>query len=142
MQEFQLRVVPTGHNNFAVELYQCAYKRAGEKRRPAARRIGRLKGQALVLSRMPIYTALKQNHYDPKTLSCKRKKPYILDESSGICLGLLFRALQRLRKLERIANIAAGVEAMTQEEAHYWFAKIESGQHPSALRALRVLLGE
>lgn len=33
MQEFQLRMVPTGNNDFALELYQCAYKRAGEKKR-------------------------------------------------------------------------------------------------------------
>nr|WP_258316375.1 hypothetical protein [Cylindrospermopsis raciborskii] len=31
MQEFQLRIVPTDNNNFAVELYQCAYKKQ-EKR--------------------------------------------------------------------------------------------------------------
>ena len=30
MQEFQLRVVPLDNNNFALELYQCAYKKAGE----------------------------------------------------------------------------------------------------------------
>jgi hypothetical protein len=31
MQEFQLRVISTDNNNFALELYQCAYKKAGEK---------------------------------------------------------------------------------------------------------------
>lgn len=31
MQEFQLRVIPTTNNDFALELYQCAYKKAGEK---------------------------------------------------------------------------------------------------------------
>ena len=35
VQEFQLRVVPIDYSNFALELYQCAYKQAGEKRRPA-----------------------------------------------------------------------------------------------------------
>ena len=62
MQEFQLRVVPTDNNNFALELYQCAYKEAGEKRRPAAKRIGRLKGQALVQARQAIYECLKANN--------------------------------------------------------------------------------
>jgi hypothetical protein len=42
MQEFQLRVIPLDNNSFALELYQCAYKRAGEKKRPAAKRIGKL----------------------------------------------------------------------------------------------------
>lgn len=142
MQEFQLRVVPTDNNNFALELYQCAYKRAGEKRRPAAKRIGRLKGQALVLARMAIYQALKANNYDPKQLSHKRQRPYVLSENSGVWLAILFRALQPLRRAERIANIAAGIEAMTPEEAHYWFAKIDASGHSPALRALRVLLGD
>jgi hypothetical protein len=75
MQEFQLRVVPTDNNNFALELYQCAYKKAGEKKRPAAKRIGRLKGNALVQARQVIYEVLKANNYDPKTLSHKRQAP-------------------------------------------------------------------
>lgn len=76
MQEFQLRVVPTDNNNFALELYQCAYKKAGEKKRPAAKCIGRLKGNALVQARLAIYSCLKANNYDPKTLSHKRSSSY------------------------------------------------------------------
>ncbi len=142
MQEFQLRIVPLDNNNFALELYQCAYKKAGEKKRPAAKRIGRLKGNALVQARQSIYTALKANHYDPKSLSYQRQSPYILSEESGVNLALLFQALQPLSKLERIANITEGVMAMSNEEAHYWFAKIANGNRSNALKALRILLGD
>jgi hypothetical protein len=31
MQEFQLRVIPLQDKDFALDLYQCAYKKAGEK---------------------------------------------------------------------------------------------------------------
>ncbi|MBG0746294.1 MAG: hypothetical protein I4E98_06845 [Planktothrix agardhii KL2] len=142
MQEFQLRVVPLDNNNFALELYQCAYKKAGEKKRPAAKRVGRLKGNSLIQSRQLIYTALKANQYDPKTLSHKRQTPYILSEESGVMLAILFQALQPLSKPERIANISDGIMAMSNEEAHYWFAKIASGKRSTALKALRVLLGD
>lgn len=142
MQEFQLRVVPLDNNNFALELYQCAYKKAGEKKRPAAKRVGRLKGNSLIQSRQLIYTALKANQYDPKTLSYKRQTPYILSEESGVMLAILFQALQPLSKPERIANITDGVMAMSNEEAHYWFAKIANGKRSTALKALRVLLGD
>ena len=142
MQEFQLRVVPLDNNNFALELYQCAYKKAGEKKRPAAKRVGRLKGNNLIQSRQLIYTALKTNQYDPKTLSYKRQTPYILSEESGVMLAILFQALQPLSKPERIANISDGVMAMSNEEAHYWFAKIANGKRSTALKALRVLLGD
>lgn len=142
MQEFQLRIVPTDNNNFALELYQCAYKQAGEKKRPAAKRIGKLKGKALVLTRQAIYAALKANKYDPKTLKCDRQAPYILDERSGVSLALLFQTVQPLSKEERIANIANGVIAMSNEEAHYWFAKVSNGHKRNALKAIRVLLGD
>lgn len=142
MQEFQLRIVPLKNNEFALELYQCAYKKAGEKKRPAARRIGRIKGESLVLIRQAIYQTLKANNYDPRTLSQKRQTPYILDEQSGINLAILFQAVQPLRKEEKIIQIREGVMAMSNEEAHYWFAKINNGRRSPALRAMRVLLGE
>ena len=142
MQEFQLRVVPMDNNNFALELYQCAYKKAGEKKRPAAKQIGRLKGNALVMARHAIYQVLKVNKYDPQTLSYKRSTPYILSEETGINLALLFQALQPLSKAERIANITSGVMEMSNEEAHYWFAKINNGKRSPALKAMRILLGD
>lgn len=142
MQEFQLRVVATDNNNFALELYQCEYKKAGQKKRPAAKRIGRLKGKALVLARQAIYDALKANQYDPKTLSHKRKTPYILDENSGVHLAILFQALQPLRKEERIIKISTGVQKMSDEESHYWFSKINNGRRNPALKAMRILLGD
>jgi hypothetical protein len=142
MQEFQLKVVPLQDNLFALELYQCAYKRAGEKKRPAAKRIGAIKGKTLVLARGAIYQILKANKYDPKSLSQNRQTPYVLDESSGVNLAILFQALQPLKKEDKIANIATGVMAMSNEEAHYWFAKISNGKRQTALKAMRVLLGE
>jgi len=142
MQEFQLRVVPTDNNNFALELYQCAYKKAGEKKRPDAKRIGRLKGNALVQARQAIYDCLKSNSYDPKTLSHNRQSHYVLNEESGTNLALLFQTLQPLSKPDRIANIAQGIVAMSNEESHYWFAKISNGKKSQALKAIRVLLGD
>lgn len=142
MQEFQLRVVSTDNNNFVIELYQCAYKKAGEKKRPSAKRIGRLKGNALIQVKQAIYDCLKANNYDPKTLSHNRQSPYVLSEETGINLALLFQTVQPLSKPERIANIAQGIKAMSYEESHYWFAKISNGKRSQALKAIRVLLGD
>ncbi|XGB40197.1 MAG: hypothetical protein LVT47_05625 [Cyanobacteria bacterium LVE1205-1] len=142
MQEFQLRVVPLKNNDFALELYQCAYKKAGQKKRPAAKRVGTLKGNQLVQARQAVYACLKANQYDPKTLSYKRQAPYILNEESGVNLALLFQALQPLSKPDRIGNITAGIQEMSNEESHYWFAKVSNGHRRSALKAIRVLLGD
>ena len=142
MQEFQLRVVPLDNNNLALELYQCSYKKAGEKKRPAAKKIAKIKGNALILARQAIYQTLKVNKYDPKTLSYKRQSPYIVSEESGVSLAILFQALQPLSKLERMSNITEGVMEMSDEEAHYWFGKINNGKRSPALKAMRVLLGD
>ncbi|NJN75955.1 MAG: hypothetical protein HC796_06770 [Synechococcaceae cyanobacterium RL_1_2] len=142
MQEFQLRVVPLQNNEFALDLFQCAYKKAGQRKRPAAQKIGRLKGHPLILARQAVYDCLKQNNYDPKSLNYKRHNPYVLDEISGVNLAVLFQALKRLSKPDRIANITQGIRAMGNEEAHYWFAKMSNGHQRSAQKAIRVLLGE
>lgn len=92
-------------------------------------------------TRQSIYDCLKTNGYDPKTLSSSRQTPYILNEESGVNLALLFQTLQPLSKPDRIANIAAGVRSMSNEESHYWFAKV-SGKRSQALKAIRVLLGD
>jgi len=75
-------------------------------------------------------------------LSYKRRNPYILDEETGVNLAILFQALQPLRKEERIINITAKVKEMSNEETHYWFAKINNGNRNSALKAIRILLGD
>jgi hypothetical protein len=142
MQEFQLRIVPTDNNNFALELYQCAYKQAGAAKRPPAKFVGRLKGSNLVQAREVIYSALKQNNYDPKTLSHNRQAPYVLNETIGVNLALIFTTLQPMSKPERIANIVSHIRAMSDEESHYWFAKVSNGRRRAALKALRILYGE
>ncbi len=142
MQEFQLKIIPLKDNNFFLELYQCAYKKAGQKKRPSAQCMGKVKGNKLVLIRQAIYQVLKSNKYNPQTLSYKRKSPYILNEESGTNLAILFQTIQPLRKEDKIVNIRDAVMAMSNEEAHYWFAKINHGKRNSALKALRILLGE
>ncbi|MDF5717485.1 MAG: hypothetical protein PUP93_27375 [Rhizonema sp. NSF051] len=39
-------------------------------------------------------------------------------------------------------NTTKRITAMSNEESHYWFAKISNGKRSQALRAIRVLLGE
>ena len=45
MQEFQLKIIPLKDNNFFLELYQCAYKKAGEKKTPFGSKYGKNKGK-------------------------------------------------------------------------------------------------
>ena len=101
-----------------------------------------MKGETLVLAKKNIYKILKSNKYDPKSLSHKRQSHYTLSEESGVNLAILFQTLQPLKKLDRINKIASGISAMSNEEAHYWFAMIANGRKNNALKALRVLFGD
>lgn len=66
-----------------------------------------------------------------------------VDEELAINLGLLFRALAPMRNREHMAAVAAGIEAMTKEEAGYWLGMAMHRKHPRrVLMALRFLLIE
>lgn len=57
---------------------------------------------------------------------------------TGAQLELLVVAVKPLRRADRIDHIAAGIAAMSPEEASYWHAKL---RRPGGLPALRLLLG-
>lgn len=66
-----------------------------------------------------------------------------VDEELAINLGLLFRALAPMRNRDHMAAVAAGIEAMTKEEAGYWLGMAMHRKFPRrVLMALRFLLIE
>jgi len=65
-----------------------------------------------------------------------------LSEESGVQTAIMFQVLQPLSQPEKINKIATGISAMSNEEAHYWFAMIANGRRSNALKALRVLFGD
>lgn len=65
-----------------------------------------------------------------------------VERGDGGDLALLFQTLQPLSKPDRSANIALGVRAMSNEESHYWFAKVLKGKRSQALRVIWVVLGD
>ena len=62
MQEFELRVEPLDNNNFAIALCQRSYKKAGEKRRPQSKQIGKVQGQSLVCQDSGLEKGNKRRH--------------------------------------------------------------------------------
>lgn len=88
-----------------------------------------------------ILKTLKRQGCRPTALSSQRKDPFILDEISGVRLGLFFFALKPLRKVTRMEEIITGIDRMSDEEAYYWYAKCTNGRNAQRLRkALRILL--
>ena len=66
-----------------------------------------------------------------------KTKAWPLDEELALTLGLLFRALCPMKNLDRIRQVADGVEKMSREEAGYWLGM--SMYRPSPRRVLASL---
>ena len=70
-----------------------------------------------------------------------KTKNWTLDEELALSLGLLFRALAPMRNLDRIREVAEGVEKMSREEAGYWLGMVLHRNYPRrVLASLRTLL--
>lgn len=73
-------------------------------------------------------------------LSPTRKAPIPLSEDAGVRLALIVLATAPLRKPARVEAIRLGIDALTAEEALYWYAHCTGPKANRALGALRILL--
>jgi hypothetical protein len=74
-------------------------------------------------------------------LQPEKNRRWRLDEELALNLGLLFRVLAPMRNLDRIREVADGVEGMSREEASYWLGMAMHRKNPRrVLAALRTML--
>ena len=86
---------------------------------------------------------MKQVRIDLNNLPIFDASRVAIDEQIAVNLGLLFRALAPMRNREHITAVAAGIEAMSKEEAGYWLGMAMHRKYPRrVLMALRFLLIE
>lgn len=100
-------------------------------------------GLPLDVARPLIAAAVRANGESPAQLSrpgSDGQPPLELDETSGARIALALLAVQPLRKLERMQDVLRGMEAMSEEEALYWFSRVMRGPKARTLRAFRILL--
>ncbi|MCZ7532619.1 MAG: hypothetical protein M5U23_04310 [Acidimicrobiia bacterium] len=90
--------------------------------------------------RSDIVAAVVSSGHRGTALHPNRKKPITLSEEAGVRLTLAILATTPIKKSQRIDAIRVGVDAMTSEEAFYWYAHITSRESSRALKALRILL--
>ena len=149
---FELRVMASEsseNGTYSLALFQCLvqqpnaqkffYTETGRTMQP----IAELGSSSLKLVADQVMDALKRSGYRATELNLSRREPFDLNEETGVRLGLLFLAIKRVAKAERVEAIAQGIRRMTSEEVYYWFSKCT--KEPTAARAqkaLRVLLAE
>jgi hypothetical protein len=70
-----------------------------------------------------------------------KRKTWPIDEDLALNLGLLFRVLAPMRHLNRIREVAEGIDTMPREEAAYWLGMAVHRKNPRrVLAALRTLM--
>ena len=141
---FVLYAIPDGDGSYRVALYQWVGRngQAGE-RAPGAFWSIELGGDPLRAVADHLLAALRANGYKATDLSraAGSDEPFYLDELSGLRLALILLAVKPLTRHGRMEAIGLGVQAMSAEEAYYWFSKCSAGPGASqAQKALRLLL--
>jgi len=136
---FELRVVPRDGGDYALALYQWPV--AANREAPKPQRLVELAGDSLRAVADHVLEALRKAGYKATDLSRERRKPFRLDEETGLRLGLLFLAIKPLTRMDRVEAISSALRTMPSEEAYYWFSKCtDMASAANAQRALRILL--
>lgn len=150
-RSFALRVFPQGEREFGVAVEQAAPLLEGPqsngtgRAQPAERRaVVRAWGVPLRAVTAEVLDALRRSGHRASALdprSPAAASGLALDETAGVRLALLLLAVKPLRKHQRIDQVAAGVRAMSDEEAYYWYSKCADRRDGRrAQHALRVML--
>ena len=121
---FELRVVAEQSQDYGLALYRMPSR--GEHVNGSGhdwRQIVSIHGTPMRAVMDQILSSIKQAGYRPSDLARSRKAPFLLNEETGVRLGLLMLAVKPLRKSSRMTDISEQIQSMASEEAYYWFSK-------------------
>jgi hypothetical protein len=141
LPQYELRAKRLAGFDMEIEIWQLPASATPHIRQPTY--VAGLRGRNLSLIEHRLLRRMKQVRIDITNLPAIDALRIPVDEEMAINLGLLFRALAPMRNREHIAAVAAGIEAMTKEEAGYWLGMAMHRKYPRrVLMALRFLLIE
>lgn len=141
LPHYELRAKRQRGSDMAIEIWQLPASATPHIKQPTY--VAGLHGRNLALVEHRLLRRLKALRINLNDLPAIDALRVPIDEELAINLGLLFRALAPMRNREHMAAVAAGIEAMTKEEAGYWLGMAMHRKHPRrVLMALRFLLIE
>ena len=82
--------------------------------------------------------AVRHSGYLPHQVNARRRAAFLVAQVPGVRLVLAVKAALPVRKPQRRRAIIDAVNAMSSEEALYWYARADE----RGLRALRILLAD
>ena len=88
-----------------------------------------------------IKRVLRENDRNPEPI-CKTSGEATepLPEGSGVQLAVAFKALDRMRRRDKMDAIAHGVEQMSLGESFYWYSQMTSPNKPNGVVGIRKFL--
>ena len=141
LPQYELRAKRRLGSDMALEIWQLPTGATPHIKQPTY--IAGLHGRNLSLVEHRLLRRLKTLRINLNDLPLLDALCVPIDEDLAINLGLLFRALAPMRNRDHMASVAAGIEAMTKEEAGYWLGMAMHRKFPRrVLMALRFLLIE
>ncbi len=126
-------------SEYALEIWQLPSP--ATPRLDTPEHVASLHGAALRLIETRLAKRLTRGKINLGATATEPDHRWPLDEDMALSLGLLFRALAPMRNLDRIRQVADGIDAMSREEAGYWLGMALNRKQPRrVLAALRMLL--
>lgn len=139
LPQYELRLHVRKSGTYELEIWQLPSPSTPRLTGPEY--VAALKGAALRLVEPRILKQLARHKINLGSLNNEKTRDWPIDEELALNLGLLFRVLAPMRNLDRIRQVADGVDEMSREEAGYWLGMAMHRRHPRrVLAALRILL--
>ena len=136
---YELRLVVDQRGRWRLEIWQLVSPSTPRLKEPE--RVAALSGAALEIVENRVLKQLARANIRLGQLTPGKQKSWRLDEDLSLSLGLLFRTLAPMRNLDRVRQVADGVDQMSREEAGYWLGMAMHRKYPRrVLAALRTLL--
>lgn len=141
LPRYELRLIADPKGGYQLEVWQLPSP--ATPRLTTAEYIARLRGVGLRLMEPRLLKRLSQAKIRLGRLTPEKTESFPISEELALSMGLLFRALAPMRSVDRITEVADGIDQMSREEAGYWLGMAMHRRRPRrVLAALRMLLTE
>jgi hypothetical protein len=137
--QYELRMIVESTSVWRLEIWQLCCPVTPRLKAPE--HVATLQGCGLRMVENRLLKRLAREKIVLGSLKPGKTKSWPFDEELALSIGLLFRALAPMRNLDRIREVAEGVETMSREEAGYWLGMSMRRTYPRrVLASLRTLL--
>lgn len=137
--QYELRMIVESTSVWRLEIWQATSPSTPRLKVPE--HVATIQGPGLRIAENRLLKRLAREKIVLGSLKPGKTKQWPLDEEVALTLGLLFRALAPMKNLDRIRQVAEGVEKMSREEAGYWLGMVLHREYPRrVLASLRILL--